>query len=143
MNVITVTGNATKDMELRYSASGTAFASGSIAVRRDFKNQAGEYETDFFNYTAIGKIGEVMANHISKGDKFGITGRLQNRTWEKQDGSKQTATEIIVNGFDFPSKPQNGSNFGQNDKGNSNTAGNQNNAGNGQFDVSQLEDLPF
>lgn len=101
MNIITVTGNATKDLELRFGPSGTAFASGSIAVRRDFKNQAGEYETDFFNFTAIGKTGEIMANHIKKGHKFGITGRLQNRTWES-NGEKKYATEILVNGFDFP-----------------------------------------
>ena len=106
MNVITLTGNATKDIELRYSPSGTGIATGTIAVRRDFKNKDGEYETDFINFVAIGKISEVMTNHIRKGDKFGITGRLQIRQWVKDNGDKQYFTEVVVNGFDFPQKSQ-------------------------------------
>lgn len=106
MNIITLTGNATKDVELKYSQTGTGIANGSIAVRRSFKNKQGEYETDFFNFVAIGKISEVMANFIKKGDKFGITGTLQNRVWEKEDGEKKYFTEVIVNGFDFPDKPK-------------------------------------
>ena len=107
MNVITLTGNAVKDVELKYSPAGKAIGNGTIAVRRDFKNQNGEYETDFINFVALGKTGEIMANHIKKGDKFGITGRLQIRKWTKDDGSTQYFTEVIVNGFDFPSKPRN------------------------------------
>lgn len=106
MNVITVTGYASKDVELRFTQNGKGVANGSIAVRRDFKNQNGEYETDFFNFVALGGLSEVMANHIKKGDKFGITGRLQNRVWEKDNGEKQYFTEILVNGFDFPQKKQ-------------------------------------
>lgn len=62
MNVITLTGNASRDIELRYSSSGTGIANGTIAVRRDFKNkQTNEYETDFINFIAIGGLSEVMA----------------------------------------------------------------------------------
>jgi single-strand DNA-binding protein len=104
MNVITLTGNATKDVELKYTPNGKGIANGTIAVRRDFKNQAGEYETDFINFVALGGLSEVMANHIKKGDKFGINGRLQIRKWEKDNGEKQYFTEVIVNGFDFPDK---------------------------------------
>jgi single-strand DNA-binding protein len=53
---------------------------------------------------ALGGLSEVMANHIKKGDKFGINGRLQIRKWEKDNGEKQYFTEVIVNGFDFPDK---------------------------------------
>lgn len=104
MNIIALTGNATKDLELKYTQGGTAIASGTIAVRRDFKNREGEYETDFINFTAIGKVGEIMSNFIGKGDKFGINGRLQIRTWDKDDGTRQYFTEVVVNGFDFPEK---------------------------------------
>jgi single-strand DNA-binding protein len=104
MNVITLTGNATKDVELKYTPNGKGIANGTIAVRRDFKNQAGEYETDFINFVALGGLSEVMANHIKKSDKFGINGRLQIRKWEKDNGEKQYFTEVIVNGFDFPDK---------------------------------------
>jgi single-strand DNA-binding protein len=103
MNVITLTGNATKDIELKYTPSGKPVGSGTIAVRRDFKNQQGEYETDFINLVILGKLSEVMANHIQKGDKFGVTGRLQIRKWEN-DGKTNYFTEVVVNGFDFPDK---------------------------------------
>jgi single-strand DNA-binding protein len=103
MNVITLTGNATKDVELKFTPNGKAVGNGTIAVRRDFKNQQGEYETDFINFVALGKTAEVMANYIHKGDKFGINGRLQIRKWE-HDGKTSYFTEVIVNGFDFPDK---------------------------------------
>lgn len=114
MNVIILTGNLVKQ-ELRYNQSGTPICNGTIAVRRDYRNQQGEYETDFHNYVVIGKLGEVIANHVNKGDKFGIKGKLQNRVWEKDNGEKKYFTEVLVDGFDFPSKPSNNS-------GNTNTS---------------------
>lgn len=105
MNVITLTGNAVKDCELRYTPNGKGVANGTIAVRRDYKNQQGEYETDFINFIALGGLSEVMANHVHKGDKFGITGRLQIRVWENE-GKKNYFTEVVVNGFDFPNNPK-------------------------------------
>lgn len=105
MNVITVTGNSVKEIELKATASGTFVGNGTIAVRRDFKNkQTGEYETDFINFVALGKTAEIMAQYVNKGDHFGLTGRLQIRVWNKDDGTKQYFTEIIVNSFDFPNK---------------------------------------
>jgi single-strand DNA-binding protein len=103
MNVITITGNSTKDIELTYNQNGTAFAKGTIAVKRDYKNQSGEYETDFINFKVIGKISEVIANYVKKGDKFGITGSLQIDVSEK-NGVKQYYTNVMVKGFDFPNK---------------------------------------
>lgn len=154
MNTITLTGRNAKEIDLKFSQSGTPIANGTIAVRRDFKNkQTGEYETDFFNFVAMGKLGETIANYVSKGDSFGIAGKLQNRVWVKDDGSKQYFTEIMVNGFDFPNKPankQNGHNQGPNQQPNTNTSQGQQNqyrgidpfAGNGQIDISD-DDLPF
>jgi single-strand DNA-binding protein len=142
MNIITVTGNNVKPIELKYTPSGTAISNGSIAVRRDFKNkETNEYETDFFNFTVIGKMAEVVANYVQKGDKFGITGRLQNRIWEKDDGSKQYFTEIIVNGFDFPTK-QGGNSGNTNQKPNNNSGGTDSFTGNGQIQILD-DDLPF
>jgi single-strand DNA-binding protein len=148
MNVITLTGNATKDVELRYTPSGKGVANGTIAVRRDFKNQKGEYETDFINFIALGGLSEVMANHIKKGDKFGIAGRLQIRKWEKENGEKQYFTEVVVNNFDFPSKaPGTGANTRQN-QNNANTGqtggyvGGDPFSGPGQIDISD-DMLPF
>ncbi len=136
MNIITLTGNATKDVELRYTPSGAAVIKGTIAVRQDFKNkQTGEYDTDFINFTAFGKTGEIMSNHIQKGDKFGITGRLQIRKYDK-DGATQYFTEVIVNGFDFPDKknssPSNHTTLNNDEFSN----------GSGPLDVGD-DDLPF
>lgn len=144
MNVVVMTGNLVKQ-ELRYNAKGTPIGSGTIAVRRDYKNQNGEYETDFHNFVVIGKLSEIIANHVNKGDKFGIKGKLQNRVWEKENGEKRYFTEILVDGFDFPSK-------GGNNQSNTNTSqGSQNSytrdndpfAGSGNsIDLSD-DDLPF
>ncbi|WP_263624449.1 single-stranded DNA-binding protein [Cytobacillus kochii] len=135
MNVITLTGNSVKDIDLKYTPNGKAVGNGTIAVRRDFKNQNGEYETDFINFVALGGAAEVMANHISKGDKFGITGRLQIRRWEK-DGKTNYFTEVIVNSFDFPSKNTKGQNQQQRQT-NNNSYDNY-----GSIDISD-DSLPF
>lgn len=114
MNIITVTGNSVKDIELKATPSGSFVGNGTIAVRRDFKNkQTGEYETDFINFVALGKTAEIMAQYVNKGDHFGITGRLQIRIWNKDDGTKQYFTEIIVNSFDFPQKKKDGASNNQ------------------------------
>lgn len=133
MNVITLTGNATKDVELKITPNGKSVGNGTIAVRRDFKNQQGDYETDFINFVALGGLADVMANHIKKGDKFGITGRLQIRVWDN-DGNRQYFTEVIVNSFDFPNKSQNG-------QSNTNTGGSRQNSGNGTH--TKVDDDPF
>jgi len=111
MNVITVSGRAVKDVELKTVSDGKFVANGTIAVRRDFKNQAGEYESDFINFVARGKQGELMAQYIKKGDQFVMSGRLQIRKWDKQ-GKTEYFTEIVVNSFDFPFKPAGSSSEG-------------------------------
>jgi len=136
MNVITLTGRASKDIEPSYSKSGTAFAKGTIAVRRNFKNQDGEYDTDFINFRSIGKVSETLANYIKKGDQFGITGSLQNGSYEK-DGRKVYYSEVIVNGFDFASK-------GNSNQSNTNTYNNNQNGYNGQKNsYTGVHDDPF
>src|SRR5690606_32738611 len=96
MNKIILTGNNVKELDLRYNQAGTAIGNGTIAVRRNRKNQNGEYETDFFNFVIIGKGAEIMAQYIKKGDHFGISGTLQNRVWEKDNGEKRYFTEVFV-----------------------------------------------
>jgi single-strand DNA-binding protein len=149
MNVITLTGNATKDFELKYTPNGKPVGNGTIAVRRDYKNQQGEYETDFINLVVLGKLSEVMANHVHKGDKFGVTGRLQIRIWNKDNGEKAYFTEVVVNGFDFPNKQQNNqshTNTSSNDKnrsqGSTTRVDDDPFTANGQVDISD-SDLPF
>lgn len=105
MNVVTLTGRATKDIELHALPSGKMVASGTIAVQRSFKNQQGEYEADFIEFQAWAKTGELIAQYVKRGDFFGITGELRTRTYEK-DGQNRKITEVNVTNFDFPQKPK-------------------------------------
>jgi single-strand DNA-binding protein len=141
MNVIILTGNCTKDIEMRFTPNGKAVANGTIAVKRDFKNQNGEYETDFFNFVALGKTGEIMANHIHKGDKFGIKGKLQNRVWESEQGKKYF-TEVLVDGFDFPQKAKEKANESKQDSTRYTADPSDSFKDSGQIDIKD-DDLPF
>lgn len=106
MNNVTLTGRTTKDIELRYTQSGKAVASGTIAVQRKFKNANGEYEADFINFVAWGKTGELMAQYVGKGEHFGISGTLQTRSYDNNEGNKVFVVEVNVQEFDFPVKPK-------------------------------------
>lgn len=104
MNKCQFSGRATKEPELKYlHGDGKAVCSFTLAIRRDFKNKNGEYESDFLNCIAYGKTGELIADYVKKGSLFPIWGRVQVRNYEK-DGVKHYITEIIVEGFDFPPK---------------------------------------
>jgi single-strand DNA-binding protein len=136
LNVITLTGNNVKEIEITYNTNGTAFAKGTIAVQRNYKNRDNEYISDFINFKAIGKMAETLANYVKKGDRFGITGSLEINTSEK-DGKKYFFTDVVINSFDFPQKKS----------GNSgNTSSNSgNNPPNDPFEGVEIEDdsLPF
>lgn len=93
MNVCTLTGNLTKDIELNYTPKGTACAKFTIAVRRKFKNQNGEYDTDFLPCVAWDKQAEFLANYAGKGDKIELRGSIETRNYEK-NGNTVYVTEI-------------------------------------------------
>jgi len=109
MNKIILTGNLTKDIDLKYTDGGTAIGKGTIAVKRPFKDkQKDEYLTDFFSFVVMGKQAETCGNYMKKGDRVAIEGSLQNRVWEKDDGTKQYFTEVFVSGFDLPVRQSSG-----------------------------------
>lgn len=93
MNVCTLTGNLTKDIELNYTPKGTACVKFTIAVRRKFKNQNGEYDTDFLPCVAWDKQAEFLANYAGKGDKIELRGSIETRKYEK-NGNTVYVTEI-------------------------------------------------
>ena len=99
MNVANLIGRLTKDIELKYTQSGTAVASFTLAVNRNFKNDAGEYEADFINCVIWRKAAENLANFTRKGSQIGIEGRIQTRNYDNQQGQKVYVTEIVVNNF--------------------------------------------
>lgn len=101
MNKVILIGRVTKDIERKTTNSGKSVASFTLAVNRDFKNADGKYDADFINCVAYGQQAETISKYVNKGDKFGVEGKLNTRTYEKQDGSKAYITEVIVNGFEF------------------------------------------
>lgn len=108
MNKAFLTGNLTRDPELRTTSGGIAVCSFSIAINRRFKNAAGEQETDFINVTAWRQLGELCAKYLAKGRKVCVVGAIQTRTYEAQDGSKRNAFEVVADEVEFLSPIQQG-----------------------------------
>ena len=106
MNKIIITGNLTRDPELRTTPSGVAVCSMAVAVQRDFADSDGNRAVDFFNVNVWREKGETCAKHLKKGRKVGIVGSLQNRSYEDKDGVKRTVTEIIASEVEFLSPKQ-------------------------------------
>lgn len=109
MNKCILIGRLTKDPEVRYTngENVTAIARFSIAVDRRFKNNNGEYETDFFNCTAFGKQGEFAEKYLKKGTKIVLSGRIQNDNYTNRDGHKVTAVQIITEEIEFAESKKN------------------------------------
>lgn len=101
MNRVVLVGRLVRDVELRYTQSGTAVASFSVAVDRRRTNQNGERETDFINATIWSKAAENFANFTSKGSRVAIDGRLQTSSYQNQQGQTVYRTEVIVENFDL------------------------------------------
>lgn len=102
INNVVLQGKLGKDIDLKYTQSGKAVGSVSIAVTRDFKDANGNRETDWVNLVFWGKTAETVANYFKKGDEILVIGRLQVRNYEDQQGNKKYITEIVVGNFSFP-----------------------------------------
>ena len=101
MNKAILIGRLTRDPELRYTSSNVPTATFSIAVDRNFTNQNGERETDFFRCVAWRKQAENIAKYCQKGTQVAVEGRLQNRSYDAQDGTKRYVTEVIADNVSF------------------------------------------
>lgn len=104
INVVAITGNLTKDPELRSTPGGTAVCKLRVAVNSRRKDgQTGEWvdKPNYFDVTVWGAQGENCANYLSKGRPVAVEGRLDWREWETQDGGKRQAVEIIANSVQF------------------------------------------
>lgn len=101
MNTVQLVGRLTRDIELKFTASGTATGSFNLAVNRNFTNQQGEREADFINCVIWRKAAENLANWTRKGSLIAIDGRLQTRSYENKHGQKVYVTEVVVNNFDL------------------------------------------
>lgn len=99
INNVTLVGRLTRDVELRYTGSGIAVASFSIAIDRPFTNAQGERETDFINCVAWRKTAETLANFTKKGSLVGVTGRIQTRNYQNNEGRTIYITEVVAENF--------------------------------------------
>jgi single-strand DNA-binding protein len=98
-NSITITGNLTRDPELRYTGGGQAKATLGVAVSRRWQNrqtQEWEEQTSFFNVIAWGEMAEHISDSLHKGTRVVVTGRLDQRSYETQEGEKKSVTEIVA-----------------------------------------------
>lgn len=101
MNIVTLIGRTTKDIELKQTTSGKSVISFALAVSKDFKKEDGTYDADFIDCVAFDKRAETIAKYVHKGDRLAINGKISTRTYTKKDGSTAKAVEVIVDGFDF------------------------------------------
>jgi single-strand DNA-binding protein len=96
-NTVTLVGNITRDPELRFTPSGQAVATFGMAVNRRYqKNGQWEEQTSFFNVTAWGTLGENASNSLNKGARILVSGRLEQRSWETQEGDKRSVVEVVA-----------------------------------------------
>lgn len=101
MNKVFLIGRLTRDPELRYTGSNVAVASFSLAVNRNFTNQAGERETDFINIVVWRKQAENVKNYLTQGSQVAIDGRIQTRSYDGEDGKKRYVTEVVADNVEF------------------------------------------
>lgn len=123
MNKVFLIGRLTRDPELRYTGSNIPVATFSLAVNRNFSNQNGEREADFFNIVVWRKQAENCKNYLNQGSQVAIEGRLQSRSYDDKDGSKRYVTEVIADNVEFL-----GSKNSSNNSNNMNGPANSNNS---------------
>ena len=97
LNKVMLIGNLGKDPEVRFTASGQAVASFSLATSEKFKGKSGEMEerTEWHNITLWGKLAEIAGEYLSKGKTVYIEGRLQTRKWQDKNGNDRYTTDIV------------------------------------------------
>lgn len=99
INNVVLVGRLTRDPELKYTGNNIAVASFSLAVNHNFKDANGERETDFINCVIWRQQAENLANWAKKGALIGITGRIQTRSYENQQGQRVYVTEVVAENF--------------------------------------------
>ncbi len=129
-----ITGNITRDPELRTTTGGSSVCSFTVAVNRTYRGTDGEQkeEVSFIDCSAWGKLAETIAQYGKKGNGVLVSGRLNQRAWEDKNGNKRSSVEIVVEDFNF---------VGGRDGGNA-SAGYSAPAGNASQEDNIPEDIP-
>jgi single-strand DNA-binding protein len=99
LNKVLLIGNLGRDPEMRFTPSGKPVTSFSLAANRNWVSADGERhdETEWFNVVAWGNLAEICNQHLNKGQKVYVEGRLQTRSWEDENGQKHFRTEVVAN----------------------------------------------
>ena len=107
-----ITGNLTRDPELRSTTNGASVCSFSVAVNRVYRDTSGEQKEDvsFIDCSAWGKLGEMISQYAKKGTGVLVSGRLSQRSWEDKDGNKRSRVEIVAEDFNFTGNRGDGGN---------------------------------
>ncbi|HFU4363495.1 TPA: single-stranded DNA-binding protein [Streptococcus suis] len=116
INNVTLIGRLTRDVELRYTPNNVAVGAFTLAVNRNFKNAAGDREADFVNCVIWNKQAENLANWTKKGHLIGITGRIQTRSYDNQQGQRVYVTEVVAESFQILEKRDNSANYSSMDE---------------------------
>lgn len=101
MNQIVLVGRLVKDVEVEELESGKRVAKAVLAVPRSFKNENGEYDTDFIDIVIWNSIADNTAEYCHKGDLIGIKGRLETNNYETENGEKRKSTQVIAEKVTF------------------------------------------
>lgn len=102
MNQVVLKGRLSRDPEIRFtSTNNKKVANFSVAVQRNFKNANGEYDADFFNCVAFAGTADMIEKFFKKGQEILLIGRIQNRSWDDDQGVKHYATDIMVDRVEF------------------------------------------
>lgn len=108
MNKVLLIGNLTKDPELSQTNNGKSFCRLTLAVQRRFASADGSREADFLNVTVWGASAENCHKYLRKGSKAGVSGSIQTRSYEAEDGTRRYVTDIVADEVEFLSTRQEG-----------------------------------
>lgn len=100
MNKVTLVGRLTKNPELKKTEN-SLIVNFTVAVNRNFKNKDGKYDADFISCTAFKNTAEFINKYFVKGSQIALSGRIQTRNYDAQDGSKRYVTEVVVENVEF------------------------------------------
>lgn len=101
MNKVFLIGNLTRDPELTQTPNGISVCRFSVACQRRFANSDGERDADFLNCVAWRGLADNIAKYVKKGQKVAVSGSIQTRNYEAQDGTKRYVTEVVADDVEF------------------------------------------
>ena len=141
MNRVNLIGRPTKDPELKYTQSGTAVCSFTLAVDRQFKNkETGKKEADFIPIKVWNKAAENVVNYVVKGSLVAVCGRIQTGSYENNEGNRVYTTEVMADEVQFLESKKGSQ---SNEQSNNNEASGESKASDGFIPIDDDDDIPF